>query len=232
VPPTGDGLVDVKTALVTGANRGIGAAVASMLEALGMVVLRGSRSGGPGFVHLDVTSPSPLATLSLDSLDVLVNNAGISGPLDQPPGSASLATVRSVFETNFFGVLAVSQAALPLLRRSPAARIVNVTSGLGSLTRMSDPDDYFASLPPSAAYAPSKTALNALTVQMAKELRPFRILVNAADPGPCATDFTAHLGRDIPRTAEDGARIIVRLATLDDDGPTGLVFNEAGRVPF
>jgi NAD(P)-dependent dehydrogenase (short-subunit alcohol dehydrogenase family) len=118
------------------------------------------------------------------------------------------------------------------LRRSPAARIVNVTSGLGSLARMSDPEDYFASLPPSAAYAPSKTALNALTVQMAKELRPFGILVNAADPGPCATDFTAHLGRHIPRTAEDGARIIVRLATLDDDGPTGMVFNEAGVVPF
>ncbi len=159
----------MRTALVTGANRGIGAAVATSLESLGMRVLRGSRSGGAGFVQLDVTSPLPL---DLDALDVLINNAGISGPLPQTPGSASLATVRSVFETNFFGVLAVTQAMLPLLRRSPSARIVNVTSGLGSLTRMSDPSDYFASLPPSAAYAPSKTALNALTVQMAKELRP------------------------------------------------------------
>jgi NAD(P)-dependent dehydrogenase (short-subunit alcohol dehydrogenase family) len=130
-----------------------------------------------------------------------------------------------------FGVIAVTEALLPLLRRSAAARIVNMSSSVGSLTRMSEPEHYFARLPGSLAYSPSKCALNQITAQYAKQLRPGGILVNAADPGACATDFSA----GIPwatRTAADGASIAVQLATLPDDGPTGTDLADAGPVPW
>lgn len=132
-----------------------------------------------------------------------------------------------MFATNVFGVIAVTEAMLPLLRRSPCPRIVNLSSSVGSLTRMSDHQNHFTRLPGSLAYAPSKTALNQVTVQYAKQLRPAGILVNAADPGACATDFTAAIP-GLTRTAEDGAAIAVRLATLEDDGPTGGYFADTG----
>lgn len=166
-------------------------------------------------------------------LDVLVNNAGISGSSGPTaPATADLDLVRRVFETNFFGVIAVTNAMLPLLSRSAAARIVNVSSGIGSLARMTDPEHYMSRLAGHAAYPPSKTALNALSVQYAKDLRERGILVNACTPGPCATDFTRHLGLPVTRTADDGAAIMVRLATLGADGPTGGFFDDDGVVPW
>lgn len=243
----------VSIALITGANRGIGYEIAGELGRLGMTVLVGARDleqaehavarlCGEGIdaqaVGLDVTSgDDPAAAAAwIDAeygrLDVLVNNAGISGARQgQLPGSVDLDSLRAVFATNVFGAVAVTEAMLPLLRSSPRARIVNVTSGLGSMTRMTDPQDYFTDLPPNLGYAPSKSALNHITVQYAKHLAPEAILVNAADPGPCATDFT----KDLPgltRSAADGARIVVHLATLEDNGPTGGYFNETGPVPW
>lgn len=238
-----------ETALVTGGTRGIGLAVVAALAARGTHVLLGARDGAAGeraagdlraaghrvdAVELDVTDPASIRRVAdgLSRLDILVNNAGISGDVaGQRPGSVSLDVVRNVFDTNVFGVVAVTEAMIPLLRRSPAGRVVNVSSGLGSLTRMSDHDDYFTGLPPSVAYAPSKTALNALTVQYAKALRADGILVNAADPGPCATDFTAGVP-GVTRTAADGAVVVVRLATLAADGPTGGYADAAGPVPW
>jgi NAD(P)-dependent dehydrogenase (short-subunit alcohol dehydrogenase family) len=134
--------------------------------------------------------------------------------------------VRAVFETNVFGVIAVTNAMLPLLRRSPAPRIVNLSSAIGSLTITSNPDGPLAGLPPSAAYAPSKTAL---TVQYANELRKDGIRVNAADPGFVDTDINNHSGHLTPA---QGAAIVVRLATLGADGPTGGFFSEDGPVPW
>ncbi|WP_188194984.1 SDR family NAD(P)-dependent oxidoreductase [Nonomuraea sp. SYSU D8015] len=237
------------TALVTGANKGIGHEVAAGLAARGMTVLLGSRDRTRGEaaaarlraagadvrpVVLDVTDPATIEAVAtgLTRLDVLVNNAGISGPLNEPPSATSPRTLREVFETNVIGVLTVTNALLPLLRRSPAARIVNVSSGVGSLAHHTDPDHYMSGLPASATYPISKTALNQLTVQYAKELRKDGILVNAAAPGACATDFTKDLPFPITRTAADGAAIVIKLATLPADGPTGGFFDDAGAVPW
>ncbi|MGW4957595.1 SDR family NAD(P)-dependent oxidoreductase [Nonomuraea sp. NPDC004186] len=245
-------------ALITGANKGIGRAAAGQLAALGMTVLIGARdprrgeeaaaalraAGGDAHaVTLDVTDPATARAAAeqveerFGHLDVLVNNAGITGsgqvtPVDahdQVPSSVDLDMVRAVFETNVLGVVAVTNAMLPLLRRSPAPRIVNVSSAAGSLTLNSDPDGPFTALPASAAYSPSKTALNALTVQYANELRKDGILVNAADPGYVDTEINNHSGY---LTTEQGAAILVRLATLGADGPSGGFFSENGPMPW
>jgi NAD(P)-dependent dehydrogenase (short-subunit alcohol dehydrogenase family) len=247
-----------KVAMITGANKGIGRATAAQLAALGMTVLIGARNprrgeeaaaalraagGDAHAVTLDVTDPTTIEEAArwveerFGHLDVLINNAGITGSgqvspedaHDQVPSSVELDMVRAVFETNVLGVIAVTNAMLPLLRRSPAPRIVNVTSAIGSLTITSDPDGPLAGLPASAAYAPSKTALNALTVQYANELRKDGILVNAADPGFVDTDINDHTGHLTPA---QGAAVVVRLATLGADGPTGGFFSEDGPVPW
>lgn len=233
-------------ALITGGNKGIGYEIAAQLAAFGMTVVLTARdparladAASRLPVHpvvLDVTDPSTIAAAAeyvdarFGRLDVLVNNAGVAGDVRaQAPSAADLSVVRAVFDTNYFGVIAVTNVMVPLLRRSGCPRIVNVTSGLGSLTRMSDPADYFVDLPPSAAYAPAKTALNAVTVQYAKELPDFR--VNAVDPGPCDTDLTR--GRfAVVRTAAHGAAVVVRYATIDTSGPTGCCFNETGPAPW
>jgi NAD(P)-dependent dehydrogenase (short-subunit alcohol dehydrogenase family) len=247
-----------KIALITGANKGIGRATAEQLAASGMTVLIAARNlengeeaaaairaagGDAHAVTLDVTDPATIRAAANEleerfgHLDVLVNNAGVSGSgqvapqdaWDQIPSSVDLDLVRGVFETNVFGVIAVTNAMLPLLRRSPAPRIVNLGSHAGSLTITSTLDERFAALPQSAAYAPSKAALNALTVQYANELRKDGILVNAAAPGFCATDINAHSG---DRTAAEGATVVVHLATLGADGPTGGFFSEDGPMPW
>jgi NAD(P)-dependent dehydrogenase (short-subunit alcohol dehydrogenase family) len=249
---------DQKVAMITGANKGIGRATAEQLAALGMTVLIGARNprlgeeaaaavhaaGGDGHaVTLDVTDPATIqeaarrAEERFGHLDVLINNAAITGSgqvspqdaHDQVPSSVDLDMVRAVFETNVFGVIAVTNAMLPLLRRSPAARIVNVSSGVASLTIASDPDGPLSGLLTSAAYTPSKTALNALTVQYANELRKDGILVNAADPGFVDTEINNHSGYLTPA---QGASVVVRLATLGAGGPTGRFFNENGPVPW
>jgi NAD(P)-dependent dehydrogenase (short-subunit alcohol dehydrogenase family) len=241
-------------ALVTGANKGIGRAIVEQLAGLGWTVALTARDNIRGetaaaelraagrdvrFVRLDVTDQVSVDAAAgwveteLGRLDALVNNAGISGALDaQVPSTAALDAVHAVFDTNLLGVMRVTNAMLPLLLKSSAPRVVNLSSSVGSLAQMTDPTHYFAKLPASAAYAPSKTALNSLTIQYAKELKDSGVLVNAADPGACATDFTKHLPWDIPRTAADGAVVAVRLATLDADGSTGGFFNQDGPVPW
>lgn len=243
---------DRQIALVTGANKGIGRQVSSQLAALGLTVLLGARSAQAGelaatelraegcdahAVQLDVSDADSIDSAAawirqrFGRLDVLVNNAGISGEF-VPIVSADLDDVRVVFETNLFGVIGVTNAMLPLLLGARAPRIVNVSSSVGSLSVMSQPDGPFAQLPASASYPPSKTALNSLTVQYAKELRDTKMLVNAADPGRCATDLIKVTGLTAPRSAADGAAIIVQLATLGPDGPTGGFFSESGLVPW
>jgi NAD(P)-dependent dehydrogenase (short-subunit alcohol dehydrogenase family) len=242
-------------ALVTGTNKGIGCEIAGQLAALGVTVLLGARDAANGKraaaalrerggdvreIVLDVTDPVTIkdAAARVDDgfgrLDVLVNNAGISGGRGtQRPGAVDFGALRAVFETNLFGVVAVTEAMLPLLRKSAAARIVNVSSGTGSLTWMTDPGHYFASrVRGSVAYPVSKAALNMLTVQYAKSLAAENIAVNAVAPGACATDFTTGLDRVITRTAADGARIAVRLATAAPGGPNGGFHDDDGRVPW
>jgi NAD(P)-dependent dehydrogenase (short-subunit alcohol dehydrogenase family) len=165
-------------------------------------------------------------------LDVLVNNAGISGGrTGQIPGEVDLDTIRAVFETNVFGVIRVTEAFLPLLRKSAGACIVNVSSGTGSLHRQTDPDHYFAARAALVGYPTSKTALNMLTVQCAKALAADHIAVNAVAPGACGTDFAEELGLTLERTAAEGAAIAVHLATTEDS-PTGGFFQDDGAVPW
>ncbi|GGO69025.1 SDR family oxidoreductase [Nonomuraea cavernae] len=244
--------------LITGANKGIGLAAAEQFAALDMTVLIGARNrqrgedaadavreagGAAHAVTLDVTDPVTIKDAAawieqrFDHLDVLVNNAGITGSgqvspqdaVDQIPSGVDLDMVRQVFETNVFGVIAVTNAMLPLLRRSSAARIVNLSSGAASLNITSNPYGPLTGLPPSAAYAPSKSALNALTVQYANELRKDGILVNAVSPGYVATDINNHSGYLTPA---QGAAVVVSLATLGPDGPTGGFFSDDGPVPW
>jgi NAD(P)-dependent dehydrogenase (short-subunit alcohol dehydrogenase family) len=158
---------------------------------------------------------------------VLVNNAGIAID-DGPPSRVSLDVVRRTYETNVFGIVRVTQALLPLLRRSDAGRVVNLSSGLGSLALNSDPTYAYARVK-ALAYNSSKSAVNAITVQFAHELRNTPIKVNAADPGYVATDMNRHQG---VRSVEQGAATPVRLATLPADGPTGGYFNDDGPVPW
>lgn len=243
---------ETKTALVTGANKGIGYEIAAGLGALGYRVGVGARNearletavdklraaGIEAFgVPLEVTgdrSVSEAAQLierQEGHLDVLVNNAGISGPSGpggaQDPTALDLDVVRTVMETNVLGVIRVTNAMLPLLRRSASPRIVNMSSSVGSLTLQADPNIQIG--PIMAAYAPSKTFLNAVTVQYARQFAGTNILINAACPGLVATDFTGFHG---PRTPEQGAAIAIRLATLPDDGPTGSFFEDDGVVPW
>lgn len=236
--------------LITGANKGIGYEIAVGLGALGHTVGVGARSperlsaaveklraeGVDAFaVPLDVTSDeSVTAAASLLSerfgrLDVLVNNAGVTGGMPQTPTTVDPATIRTVVETNVIGVIRVTNAMLPLLRRSAAPRIVNMSSSVGSLTRQSSQSGVEAVGPISAAYSPSKTFLNAVTLQYAKELHDTNILINAACPGYCATDLNGFRGI---RTAQQGAATAIHLATLPDDGPTGSFFEDAGVVPW
>ncbi|KAB8163276.1 SDR family NAD(P)-dependent oxidoreductase [Streptomyces sp. 3MP-14] len=247
-----------KIALVTGANKGIGRGVAEQLAALGMTVLLGARdarrgeeaaaevraAGGDAHaLTLDVTDRATVEAAAqrvaerFGRLDVLVNNAGITGSgrvspdqaHDQIPSSVEPDMVRAVFDTNVLGVIAVTNALLPLLRRSPAPRVVNVSSHAASLTLTSDPASPLAALIPSAAYSPSKSALNALTVQYANELRGDGVLVNAVAPGFVATDSNNHTGL---LTVAEGAAVVVRLATLGPDGPTAGFFDAEGPVPW
>ncbi|MFI6262217.1 SDR family oxidoreductase [Micromonospora sp. NPDC051006] len=227
-------------ALITGSNKGIGLATARQLGGLGMTVLVGARNAERGqaaerelraggadarFVPLDVTDAASVAAAAklveeeYGRLDVLVNNAGIvlGDGARALPSETTLATLRRVYETNVFGVVAVTNALLPLLRRAPAARIVNVSSEVGSITTMTDPESFLAPLT-SVPYPSSKTALNMVTAMYAKELRDSPIKVNAANPGYCATDLNGNSGF---RSPDQGAEVSVHLATLPADGPSG-----------
>ncbi|WP_196150134.1 SDR family oxidoreductase [Nocardia bovistercoris] len=235
-------------ALVTGANKGIGYEIAAGLGALGWTIGVGARdekrreeavgklcaAGVNAFgVPLDVTDDASVtaAARMIDDragrLDVLVNNAGITGSAPQAPTEVDPATVRNAVETNVIGVIRVTNAMLPLLHRSASPRIVNMSSTVGSLTRQSTPGHETG--PISAAYSPSKSFLNAVTIQYAKELHDTNILINAGCPGYCATDLNGFRGF---RTPAQGAAIAIHLATLPDDGPSGGFFDDAGVVPW
>jgi len=247
---------DKPVALVTGANQGIGLQIARELAANGYTVLVGSRNFERGeeaaksmgadarALQLDVTEQASIAAaaerirIELGRLDLLVNNAAISHAgrrgrslaeiLQSSRASvASLDEVRAVFETNVFGVIAVTQAMLPFLREAPAGRIVNVTSGVGSLTLNADPNFPYRS-GFGVVYAASKTALNAITLSFAIELESTNIKVNAAGPGFTATALNNFEGIE---TVEQGARNPVRVA-LDVNGPTGTFTSADGPLPW
>jgi NAD(P)-dependent dehydrogenase (short-subunit alcohol dehydrogenase family) len=220
-------------ALVTGANQGIGLQIAKDLTTHGFTVLVGSRNSERGEAaardRVSVTAAAERVGNEFGRLDVLVQNAAISNTGRLPgqsveeyvkttrPSIVSVEEMRAVWDTNVFGVLAVYQAMLPILRKTPGARIVNVSSGVGSLTANSDPAfAYRAIFGP--VYPASKTALNALTVAMAIELEPEGIKVNAVSPGFTKTNLNGYAGTE---TVEQGAREAVRVALLGADGPTG-----------
>jgi NAD(P)-dependent dehydrogenase (short-subunit alcohol dehydrogenase family) len=248
-----------RVALVTGANQGIGLQIAKELAAKNFTVLVGSRNlargekaartivGDAHALQLDVTDQASIAAAAervrseFGRLDVLVQNAAISNTNKRPgqsveeyaattrPSNVSLDEMRAVWETNVFGVLAVYQAMLPLLREAPAARIVNVSSGVGSLTMNADPAYPHRSIF-GPVYPASKTALNAMTLAMAIELEPTGIKVNAVSPGFTKTNLNNYAGTE---TVEEGAREAVRVALLGPDGPTG-TFTHAklGTLPW
>ncbi|MFI6268528.1 SDR family oxidoreductase [Micromonospora zamorensis] len=241
---------DEKIALITGANKGIGYEIAAGLGALGWSVGVGARdqarrdtavarlrdAGVDAFgVPLDVTDDSSVAAAAdliaerAGRLDALVNNAGITGGGAQQPSSVDPAVIRTVVETNVIGVIRVTNAMLPLLGRSASPRIVNMSSSVGSLTRQSGPDGDTTTGPVAAAYSPSKSFLNAVTLQYVRELADTKILINCACPGFVATDLNGFRG---VRTPQEGAATAIRLATLPDGGPTGGFFEDAGVVPW
>lgn len=251
-------MLNKRVALVTGANQGIGFQIAKELVERGITVLVGSRNFergeaaakeiGPGAIalQLDVNDRVSIAEAAerirkeLGRLDILVQNAAISntrkGSLSIQEyakltlaSNASLDEVSAVWETNVFGVLAVYQAMLPLLREAPAANIVNVSSSLGSLTTNADPACTYRSIF-SPVYAASKTALNAMTLAMSIELESTGIKVNAVSPGYTKTALNGFEGTD---TLEEGAREAVRVALLGPDGPTGkYTFWENVTIPW
>lgn len=245
----------MKTALITGANKSIGLETARQLLQQGFHVYLGSRSLANGqeavaklraeglheaeAVQLDITSEESVraarATIGqrTNALDVLINNAGVNGGRPQTATGVAVAVFETVYATNVFGVVRVTQAFLDLLHQSPQPRIVNVSSGMGSLTKHSDPTwKYYHNK--GAVYHSSKAALNMYTVILAYELRETAAKVNAVDPGFTATDFNNHTGTG---TVEVAAARLVKYALLGADGPTGKFFSEevnpeTGEIPW
>jgi|SRR5579863_10012806 len=238
-----------KIALITGANKGIGFEVARQLGAEGVTVLIGARSPQLGegaasklkaegldahFIELDVTKPETISKAAeqirahYDRLDILVNNAGVVAKGDGPPSVADPEAVRQVLDINFFGVLAVTQAMLPLVRNAASGRIVMVSSGLGSLAWNADSNWPFAAFKP-LGYNGSKAILNMMTVQLAWELRDTPIKVNTVNPGYTATDLNGNSGT---QTVAEGAAETVRQSLAPDSAPTGGFFETGGIVPW
>jgi NAD(P)-dependent dehydrogenase (short-subunit alcohol dehydrogenase family) len=236
-------------AFVTGANKGIGREISRQLAAKGILVLMGARDRARGekavadlsaqgltveFIEIDVTSQSSVEKAAAEverrygRIDILVNNAGIA--LDwYPSAELTVEVLQKTFETNVFGVYRVTKALLPLLKKSQHGRIVNISSGLGSLARNADPNSTLAVRNILLAYCTSKAALNMLTVQFGNDLKSTGIKVNSANPGYTATDMNENRG---PRTVEQAAATPVRLALLPEDGPTAGVFSDTGPDPW
>ncbi len=230
------------TTLITGANKGLGREAARQLIAAGHVVYIGARDADRGraaaaavggrYVPLDVTSDesvraaAKLIEAEIGHLDVLVNNAGISGTGFRPVGETTADDMQVLYATNVFGVVRVTQAFLPLLQDSAAPVIVNVSSGMGSFAVTTDPTRFESTLV-GLAYPSSKAALNMVTTMYAKAYPGMRI--NAVDPGYTATDLNGHRGT---QTVEEGARVIVTMAQITADGPTGTFSDAAGAVAW
>ena len=245
-----------KTALVTGANKGIGLETVRRLAAMGFKVWLGARDAERGeaaaqalrdegldveWLELNVASDDSVAaaarnlTARVSALDALVNNAGVAlgyvdaldadGRYQRPPSQENVADMKATYDVNVFGPVRVTQAFLPLLQAAPAARIVMVSSYIGSIARAAGNSQS----PLLMSYGSSKTALNAVTVAFARELSPRGIAVNAAAPGYTATDLNAHRGG---RTVQQAAGVIVHLATQEAGGPTGGYFDVNGPLPW
>lgn len=245
----------MKSALITGANKSIGYETARQLLQKGYYIYLGSRNLSNGLeaveklkteglneveaIQIDVSSDESVkaahAEISKKTqvLDVLINNAGISGGLPQTATGASIDIFKAVFETNLFGVVRVTQAFIDLLKNSPEPRIVNVSSSQGSLTLASDPANPYYNHK-GAVYQPSKAALNMYTIALAYDLRNTPVKVNVVDPGFIKTDFNNHRGTG---KVEDAAARVIKYALIDKDGPTGKFFSEehnpeTGEVPW
>jgi NAD(P)-dependent dehydrogenase (short-subunit alcohol dehydrogenase family) len=235
----------VTTTLITGANKGLGYETARQLAGAGHTVYLGARDAdlgrqaarqvGARFVHLDVTDDASVAAAAKmieadGGLDVLVNNAGLEGRTPDNvvigPADETAAHMQALFDANVFGMVRMLHAFLPLLQRSPAPVVVNLSSGLSKTADLANPESpvHFY---PGIAYPASKTAVNILTVQYAKAFPGIKI--NAVDPGYTATDLN---GRTGIQTVEQGAEIIVRMAQLGPDGPTGGYFAARGPLTW
>lgn len=245
-------MTEKRIALVTGANKGLGFETSRQLAQLGITVIMGCRNEARGrtaarrlrqegfdaeFVRLDVTKPDQIRQVEkyigkkFGRLDILVNNAGMAHK-EEPLFMNSTETVspkalRRVFDVNFFGLVALTQTLLPLIKKSSSGRVVNVSSILGSLSMQSDGGEMSEIKP--FAYDASKTAVNAFTIHLAEALKDTNIKVNSAHPGWVKTDMG---GPDAPMSPEEGAKTAVRLATLSDDGPTGKFFHEGEELPW
>ncbi|MFB5251877.1 SDR family oxidoreductase [Bacillus mycoides] len=237
-----------KIALITGANKGIGFETARQLGAQGFTILVGARNTERGteaaaklqaagsdahFIRIEVTNQASIDSAAkkieerYGKLDVLINNVGVALDRTSTLG-LDISLLKETFETNFFSMFAVSKAMIPLIHKSHAGRIVNMSSALGSLTKHSDPSFEFYNAK-ALAYNSSKTAVNQLTVHLAHELKDTPIKVNSACPGFTATDLNHFQGT---RTVEEAATVVVRLATLPDNGPTGQFFDDTGALPW
>ena len=238
-----------RQALVTGANKGIGLAIARGLAQAGMTVWLGARDRVRGkaavqrlqaegldvrLLEIDVADDDSVRRAAetvgskIEALDVLVNNAGIIIDPAAPPSQARMADVKATHEVNLFGPIRVTQAFIPLLKAAGQARVVMMGSGVGSLTLITDPASIYSTVN-LLAYTSSKVALNAVTVSFAKELAPFGIQVNAVEPGHVQTDLNDNTG---VLTPEEGAATAVRMALAGQDGPTGGFFGSHGRQPW
>lgn len=239
-----------KVVLITGANKGIGFEVARQLAERNYIVCVGSRDKENGqqavnklktlgftdvdTLEIDVTSSQSIknAQQELASkfgvLDVLINNAAIAGAMPQDALTIPMDTMRTVFETNLYGPMQVTQQFLNMLKKSDAPVVVNVSSDLGSLHNLTDPDYAFSEVK-LMAYNTSKTALNAFTVMLAYELRDTNFKINSVNPGFTATDLNGFTGE---QSVEEAAEVIVRYATIDHNGPTGGFFDKKGAIKW
>ncbi len=238
-----------RQALVTGANKGIGLAIAKGLAEAGFFVWIGARDRSRGeqavaqlrnigldadLLDLDVAVEDSVyraaAILSeqIGALDILINNAGIAVDMTKAPSEVRMQDMKAVYEVNLFGPVRVTQAFLPLLKKADQARIVMVSSGVGSLTLITDPTSIYSTVN-LLDYTSSKVALNAVMVSFAKELESLGIKVNAVEPGHVRTDLNGNSGILTP---EEGAAAVIKMALLGLDGPTGGFFGSHGRQPW
>jgi NAD(P)-dependent dehydrogenase (short-subunit alcohol dehydrogenase family) len=245
----------MKSVLITGANKGIGLETAKQLSKKGLFVYLGSRDLQKGesvtrqlseegyqnirAIEIDVTKSDTIekarkqVELEHGHLDILINNAGISGVLPQNAQQTSVGQYQEVFDVNLYGVIRTTQAFLDLLKRSPEPRIVNVSTSVGSLTLQSNPEWPAYDYAKYAIYAASKSAMNMYTVHLAYELRETAFKINAVCPGYTKTDFTNYVGGEV----DVAAGRILKYAMIDQGGPTGKFFSEesnpgTGEIPW